>query len=73
MQNLDRKSSYLNKIIPLGDIKKISTIYMGSRGQDTTTLLIMTILITLNTGDITYNRLYLLLILLINDFTYNSE
>jgi hypothetical protein len=68
MQNLDRKSSYLNKIIPLGDIKKISTIYMGSRGQDTTTLLIMTILITLNTGDITYNRLYLLLILLINDY-----
>jgi hypothetical protein len=28
----------------------------------------MTILITLNTGDITYNRLYLKLILLVNDF-----
>jgi hypothetical protein len=42
------------------------------------TLLIMAILITLNMGDITYNDitynwLYLLLILLINDFTYNSN
>ncbi len=47
------------------------------RDKDTRTKLIVTILISLNTDNITYNYIaqliILFLILLINDFTYNSK